>query len=228
MKSLLLLIETADKVCSVALAQNGQIISVKTETNQNKSLEIINLLIDQLFTDTGFSIKALNGVAISAGPGSYTGLRVGASCAKGICYALSIPLIQVDTLSAMIVGVKSRYQQSDYDTYIPMIDARRTEVFCRVEARDKTLILETGHQFLDQTFMESIKNNKKTIFFGSGASKVKIENPLIDFVFDGFELSADDLAPMAFLKYQEQAFESVAYFEPKYMKEVYISSRNPN
>lgn len=225
MNNVLLLIETAAQVCSVALANNGEVISHKTEHDQKKSLEVINDLIEQMFSEVEFSFKDLKAVGISGGPGSYTGLRVGASCAKGICYALDIPLIQIDSLTSMIEGVKERYKKDKYEIYFPMIDARRMEVFCRAEDLNGSCILETNHQFLEHILLADFFSGKKVLFFGNGAFKVKNIIPNIETIFDEFIPSAIDLAQLAHQKFKDSSFQSTAYYEPKYLKEVFISSK---
>ncbi|MBK6338086.1 MAG: tRNA (adenosine(37)-N6)-threonylcarbamoyltransferase complex dimerization subunit type 1 TsaB [Bacteroidetes bacterium] len=225
MKTIILLIETAAQVCSVALASDGVVIGHKFTNDQKKSQEVINDLIAQIFEELSFSINQLSAVAISGGPGSYTGLRVGASCAKGICYALDIPLIHIDSMSSMIEGIKKRYNQLDYDIFFPMIDARRMEVFCRAEDKAGNCILETNHQFLDQQFLESIIENRNALFFGNGASKVKSILPNYKTLIEDFMPSAEDIAQISYQKFLSASFESIAYYEPRYLKEVFISAK---
>jgi tRNA threonylcarbamoyladenosine biosynthesis protein TsaB len=225
MKTIILLIETAAQVCSVALAIDGVVVAHKFTNDQKKSQEVINELIAQMFDEHSFSINQLSAVAISGGPGSYTGLRVGASCAKGICYALDIPLIHIDSVFSMIEGIKKRYNELEYDIYFPMIDARRMEVFCRAEDKKGNCILETNHQFIDEKFLEEVIGNKKTLFFGNGAFKIKSILPNCKTIFEDFIPSAEDIAKISYQKFLSASFESIAYYEPRYLKEVFISAK---
>ncbi|MBW4889295.1 tRNA (adenosine(37)-N6)-threonylcarbamoyltransferase complex dimerization subunit type 1 TsaB [Mucilaginibacter sp. HMF5004] len=221
--SLILLIETATTSCSVALAMDNQIIALREINQRNIHAEVITVYIHELFIESGKKIEELDAIAISSGPGSYTGLRIGVSTAKGLCFALDKPLIAVDTLSAMAQGYKTRGDiQISNDTLLcPMIDARRMEVYTAILDQSGTVIKPTAAEIIDEnSFAGQLKENK-VIFLGDGAEKCRTileYNPNAQ--FDGtFVNSAQDMAVIATKKFNEGIFADIAYFEPYYLKD---------
>ena len=223
--SLLLLIETSTKVCSAALSREGEVIGVAEEKSSSYSHSSqLTVFIKKLIDEAGISFEQLDGVSVSKGPGSYTGLRIGVSVAKGLCYALDIPLISVDTLKAMaVMVVRSRKDilQDNKDVLLcPMIDARRMEVYNAIFDYDLNVVKSVTADVVDSnTFSELLKNN--TIwFFGDGAAKCSsvIDSPNVYFL-EEIEPSAIGMAPLAYEKFMNNNFESTAYFEPFYLKD---------
>ena len=215
--ALILLIETATKSCSVSLSSENKIIACKEEVNKQYShAEKLTVFITELFKTQDFSIKDLDAIAVSKGPGSYTGLRIGISTAKGLCYALDIPLISVSTLRAMAFRMA---QKEESDLYCPMIDARRMEVYnafynsTNKEIRGIQADIIEAHSYQKEL-------DKKVLFFGDGAQKCKqiIQHPNAKFLDDIFP-SSKDMLEIANEKFSENFFEDVAYFEPFYLKD---------
>ena len=215
--ALILLIETATKSCSVSLSSENKIIACKEEVNKQYShAEKLTVFITELFKTQDFSIKDLDAIAVSKGPGSYTGLRIGISTAKGLCYALDIPLISVSTLKAMAFGMA---QKEKSDLYCPMIDARRMEVYNAFYNSTNKEIRGIQADIIEACSYQK-ELDKKVLFFGDGAEKCKqmIQHPNARFI-DGIFPSSKDMLEIANEKFAEKDFEDVAYFEPFYLKD---------
>ncbi|UKN03534.1 tRNA (adenosine(37)-N6)-threonylcarbamoyltransferase complex dimerization subunit type 1 TsaB [Paracrocinitomix mangrovi] len=212
--ALILHLETATKTCSVALSENGQLLQLAEETSDKFShAEKLNFFIEEVMKAAGKSIKDLEAVAISAGPGSYTGLRIGTSSAKGICYALDIPLISINSLKALASLVDTN------DIVCPMFDARRMEVYTALYRNGENL-LETQAMIIDEFSFTSELSQGKIIFVGPGAEKCQeiIQND--NAVFDlATEVSAKGMIQLALEKFKAKDFEDLAYFEPAYLKD---------
>ncbi len=215
---MILHIETSGKTCSVALAKEGVLITyIESTPEKFQHAEVLNVYIEQLMLQASVSLKELSAVCVSSGPGSYTGLRIGASTAKGLCYALDIPLISVATLKGMYSQFLDTY--SGKSTYFcPMIDARRMEVYTsrfdglgNVTSELKALVVN------DSTFAT---HSNPLVLFGDGADKLH-EIPLSKNVTisKGFKPTARGLVKDAYAKFQAKDFEDVAYFTPNYLKE---------
>ena len=216
--SLILSIETATQTCSVALHAGGQLVAVQSLYIANSHAESLLLTIDYLLSITPYNKKELAAVAISSGPGSYTGLRIGATTAKGLCYTLNVPLVAVGTLEAMAHGMQ--LYNTPQALLCPMIDARRMEVYCLlVDSQGKTL--EVPHpQVVDESSFQTWLADYPILFFGDGAAKCKPllgEHPHATFIED-IHPSAQHIGALAYAKFQQYAFEDLAYFEPSYLK----------
>lgn len=221
--SLILQIETATASCSVSLAKDGDVLAFKEVNERNKHAEVITGFIDTLMESADVKYSELDAIAVSCGPGSYTGLRIGISTAKGLCFALDKPLIAVETLEAMAFGViNSNSNLLDEDTLLcPMIDARRMEVFTAIFDAKGNKIQPTSATIIDGDSFKELLQNHKILFFGDGAEKCQSvlgENPNALFL-PGFVNSAIYLTQKASLKFKNKQFEDVAYFEPHYLKE---------
>ena len=233
--SLILSIETATNVCSVALHNEGMLVA-KQEYHLEKSHSgLLALLVRDIVNFAGYTLKDLRAIAVSKGPGSYTGLRIGTATAKGLCYALDIPLVAVNTLEAMAFQV-SRFCRED--AYLcPMIDARRMEVYCLLVDRTRNTIQETAAVVIREDSFKRFLDEKPVWFFGNGAGKCA---PLLDrhknaFFIDAIVPSATDIGFLASTKVRENensSFEDVAYFEPFYLKDFQSNqpkkAANPN
>jgi tRNA threonylcarbamoyladenosine biosynthesis protein TsaB len=221
--SVILQIETATTSCSVALAVDGKVLAFKEVNQRNIHAEVITLFIDELVSSANLTYNDLDAVAVSSGPGSYTGLRIGISTAKGLCFALNKPLIAIETLEAMANGIiHSEDISVDQDTLLcPMIDARRMEVYCALFNIDGQRVRSTSADIIDEQSFSEILAQHKILFFGDGANKCKAvlgDNPNAQFLPD-FVNSANDLTQRAAEKFAKQEFEDVAYFEPYYLKD---------
>jgi tRNA threonylcarbamoyladenosine biosynthesis protein TsaB len=220
--SLILHIETATKVCSVCLSKNGRLIHVIEESSEKYiHAEKLTLLIERLMDEANFNLKELEVISINKGPGSYTGLRIGVSTAKGLCYALGIPLIATDSLVALYFGFKEIMGPiSENELIIPMIDARRMEVYTAAFNNNGEFYYKTNAKVIDQQFFNSLKEFKKLHVFGDGATKLKdkFDHQNIE-IYDSIFCSSKFLIPLAFKNFVNKEFVNVAYFEPYYLKD---------
>jgi tRNA threonylcarbamoyladenosine biosynthesis protein TsaB len=210
-------IETATKVCSVALSINGELKQIQElkEDGYSHGEQLTNL-IQKTLDLGGITAQDLSAVSVSAGPGSYTGLRIGVSTAKGLCYALNVPLISVDTLQAMAEVARICYPNSNL---CPMIDARRMEVFSLITNFESEILKPVSADVLDDS---SYVDFEPFICFGDGAQKMEElwDGRNIEFDLE-LEPSAKGQITSAYQKFLNQEFEDVAYFEPAYLKEFY-------
>jgi len=215
--ALILGIETATKNCSVALFKDGIIIAKKEHISDGYThAEELTLFIQDVINSANITLKKVEAVAISMGPGSYTGLRIGTSTAKGLCYALDIPLIAVSTLKAMAFEMAKNEKSV---IYCPMIDARRMEVFSALYDVNNKLVRDVQADVVDEnTYAEFLAH--EIIFFGDGSLKCKeiISHKNAKFI-EGFHPSAKNLGILAKSKFENKDFEDVAYFEPYYLKD---------
>ena len=219
---MLLCIETSGKNCSVALFEGLQLVSIReVHTEQFSHSENLHVFIEQVLKESNLQPKAIKAIAISAGPGSYTGLRIGVATAKGLCYGWDIPLIALPTLR--ILAEQVSYEFTDIEYIIPMIDARRMEVFTAVYSHDFSPILEERAEILTESTFDTYLNKGKTIFLGDGITKFQaICKHKNAYFWENKFPSAKQMGRLALEKYQAQAFEDIAYFEPFYLKEVYL------
>jgi len=222
--SLILALETATSSCSVALLFDGQVIALQELNERNIHASHITIFVEQVLAEAGKKISDLGAVAVSMGPGSYTGLRIGVSTAKGLCYALDIPLIAINTLQAMASGLKASNTAENRSLYCPMIDARRMEVFTAVYDSEGNEVCPTEAKIIDADSFSELLVTNKIIFFGDGAAKCesvlgKHSNAVI---LTDFVNSAKDLCELSFKKFNAKQFEDVAYFEPYYLKDFLI------
>lgn len=217
----ILLIETATQVCSVGILTNEGLVAIKESFDQKSHAEWITVFIQEVMDKASLSFEKLDAVAVSKGPGSYTGLRIGVSTAKGICYALDKPLIAVDTLRALAFGMRNELQSVDPNTlFCPMIDARRMEVYTAFFDQNIEPITDTQALVVDQDSFQKFWAEKKIFFAGDGASKCK---PLFqqksNAVFLDIGCSVRYMTTLAKTAFDQQNFENVAYFEPFYLKD---------
>ncbi len=221
--ALILCIETSTNICSVALSENGQLLASFEEREANSHAALLTVLIERLMAQSSKAMSDLDAVAVSSGPGSYTGLRIGVSVAKGICYALHKPLIAIPSLQILAAGVwlSEITRDSDKKTLIcSMIDARRMEVYSALYNVNLTLAGEIKAEIIDdQSYSKELEKNS-IIFAGNGAQKCKdfIHHPKAVFL-DGVNPLASQMAKLAFCAFEDKKFESVAYFEPFYLKD---------
>jgi len=220
---MILCLETATPVCSVALNESCCTIALRETEGQNAHSEKITNFIREVMEVAKIDYSQLDAVAVSKGPGSYTGLRIGVSTAKGICYAADLPLMAIDTLEAMAYGMKAKLgnQIGEHDLLIPMIDARRMEVYAAIFDANLNKINDTAALVIDENSFDELLKDHRLWLFGDGAPKLKkvFENqPNINIV-DGFKPSAAYMLPLADKALRERNFVDVAYFEPFYLKD---------
>lgn len=216
--STLLHLETATSICSVALSKDGEIISFKSVSDGFKHAENLFKLIDQVLSESKLSYSELDAVSISAGPGSYTGLRIGVSAAKGLCYGLGVPLIAVPTLKILTYRFIAEHPQFN-GLVVPMIDARRMEVYTSVFNSDGEQLVNDVPLILDESsFQEELKTSQ-VAFIGDGSNKFKslVEGNSNAFFFE-IELNANGMIDFAHQAFRAEKFADLAYFEPEYLK----------
>lgn len=216
--ALILNIETSSKVCSVSIHEDGELKGYSEIHILKSHSQILTVIIQELIDNTGLTVNDFDAIAVSGGPGSYTGLRIGVSAAKGICYGVEKPLIAIDTLLIMASEVNSKNFRKAL--LIPMIDARRMEVYCSVFDNELNTI-EKSHPLVltDQAFVNHL-NQQEVLIFGDGSEKAStiIKSGNATFV-NGIYPSAKWMGQISERLYQEQRFVDVAYFEPYYLKE---------
>lgn len=217
---MILCIETATNTCSVALCDSHGMLGIKESTEERSHASMLTVFIRELMAEQSIDASQLNAVAISLGPGSYTGLRIGVSVAKGMAYALNIPVVAVNTLESMYWSVKDLPSANTTDLFCPMIDARRLEVYSALFNRDGNIVRETGAHVIDAQHLEKELENNRILIFGNGADKCRdiIKNPNASFL-DEYSISASSMYLPAMKAFNEGKFEEVAYFEPFYLKD---------
>jgi tRNA threonylcarbamoyladenosine biosynthesis protein TsaB len=213
-------IETATEVCSVAVSKDGEIIFSKEETKGPSHAVLLGVFVNEAMKKLHSLNITLDAIAISCGPGSYTGLRIGVSEAKGLCYGLDIPLIAINTLHIMAYGVLQKYTFDKNTLLCPMIDARRMEVYDTLFDNELNMVGEIRADIIENTSFDDILQNKKIAFFGNGSAKCKDVLPIVNTIFlEDVYPKASDMIALSEELYQRQDFVDVAYFEPFYLKE---------
>ena len=213
----ILYLETSSKNCSVAVSDNEKLLCVCEEVSENyKQSESLHTYVEWALEGAGISLKEIEAVSLGKGPGSYTGLRIGAASAKGFCYGLKVPLVAVNSLESMI----EPFLGSNYDFVVPLVDARRMEVYTAVyDAHTGKEVSPTEAKILDGTSFEEFRD-KKVLFVGDGAKKAKEILNLPDAVFnENVYPSSQYLIRKTLEKIENREFEDMAYFEPFYLKD---------
>ncbi|MEQ8908329.1 MAG: tRNA (adenosine(37)-N6)-threonylcarbamoyltransferase complex dimerization subunit type 1 TsaB [Vicingaceae bacterium] len=215
----ILALETSTKNCSVAIFENGKLIDAIEEGGAYSHAEKLALFVDQLLSRNKLDYQDLKAVAVSKGPGSYTGLRIGVSLAKGLCYSLSLPLISIETLQHMAWGARKEVKQEEA-FYCPMIDARRMEVYAAIYNSDLELVKPTSADIIEEDSYRDFIAQKPVYFFGDGAEKCKeiLKNERANFIHLNLP-SSKSMGEIAQKNFVQNAFEDLAYFEPFYLKE---------
>ena len=216
--SYILNIESSTTNCSISLANNGELISIRELNEKNYSHSTkLHSFIEEVLKNSNITVNKLSAIAVSSGPGSYTGLRIGVSAAKGLCYALQIPLISVPTLQVLARQLNIQRE----DLIIPVMDARRDEVYSAVYNSEYELVRNIFPEIIDsESFIELAKENK-LYFIGNGQEKcerlIRKNSNLIFSNYDTFP-SSKEMILISFKKFKKSKFEDVAYFEPDYLK----------
>jgi tRNA threonylcarbamoyladenosine biosynthesis protein TsaB len=221
--ALILNIDTATGSAGICLARDGKTLAMLENDAPKEHASWLHPAVDRILRDTGLSMRDLNAVAVTAGPGSYTGLRVGMAAAKGFCYALDLPLITESTLKVMAFAASQ--QLSDIDLLCPMIDARRMEVFTAIYRADMTEGMPATAVIIDEHSFSDWLANHRMSFFGDGSDKCKplINSPRACFEKPGYH--AGYLGILSFLRYLQKEFTGLVYSEPVYTKEFYTHTR---
>lgn len=213
-------IETSTDVCSVALSEDGAVLFSKEDFNGPQHAVTLGVFIDEVLSMADSHAKPIDAVAVSCGPGSYTGLRIGASMAKGICYGRNIPLIALPTLKVLSVPILLMDELPEDALLCPMIDARRMEVYSAIYDRALNPVKEVSADIIDGDSYAEYLNNHPVYFFGNGANKCKevIKHANARFI-DDIQPLARWMFPLADRQFWDKEFQDVAYFEPFYLKE---------
>ncbi len=214
--ALILNIETATKNCSVSLAENGSILAIKELNNGNYShAEVLHPFIVAILKEANISTNQLDAVAVSKGPGSYTGLRIGVSAAKGLCFAIDKPLISIETLTSLSYAISIKN-----GLIVSMLDARRMEVYSAVYDKNHQQVREIKAEIIDSDSFQKELRKGKVYFLGDGAEKCKsiITHKNAIFIEDKFP-SSKEMMQLSYEKYKKNDIEDVAYFEPFYLKD---------
>jgi len=209
-------IETATTNCSVSLSKEGETLVLKEDYNTNYShAESLHVFIEEVIKKANIQLSEIDAIAVSKGPGSYTGLRIGVSAAKGLCFSLNIPLISVDTLESLAYQV-----EVESGIIIPLLDARRMEVYSAIFDSKHKRIRPIEAEIITETSFSDYLKTSNVYFIGDGVEKIKtvIHHPNAIFI-DGKLPSAKNMSILAFDKYKKSDFEDVAYFEPFYLKD---------
>ncbi len=222
--ALILGIETATSICSVALVKDGKLLAIRESEGSREHSAALTGYITDVFFEAGLTYKQLDAVAVSMGPGSYTGLRIGVSSAKGLCYALDKPLIAIDTLKSLAWQVLQLYIEQAKNLYnilfCPMLDARRMEVYTAMFDKDLKLIEPVNASIITEDSFSEFAG-KEIIYFGDGASKCRtLFESKTGFAFeDNINLSAKAICMLAENEFEKGNFADLAYCEPFYLKD---------
>ena len=216
--SYILQIETSTTNCSVAISKYGETIAVKELSNGYSHAENLHVFIKDILADNKLTYADLNAIAVSKGPGSYTGLRIGVSTAKGLCFSLDIPLIAIETLKVLAYQVKE-----EGGFIVPMIDARRMEAYTKVYDAKYKEVREIEAQILDSTSFQEYLTKGSVVFIGNKTEKTKevINHENARFI-DSVN-SAKEMSMLAYAKFKKNHIEDVAYFEPYYLKDFLVT-----
>ncbi len=227
--SLILTIETGTDVCSVGIAKDGEMVSLRESREGRDHASKVATFTDELFAQSGITAKDLDAVAVGMGPGSYTGLRIGVSFAKGLCYGLNIPLIGVGSLEAMCAVAREDYEvglievESWHEARLcPMVDARRMEIYTQLFDSEANAMSGVSAEIIEEGSFGEYNNGAPFLIFGNGAQKCLEYMPwatLIDVV-----PSARGVAKIAHAKFEAGESEDVAYFEPFYLKDFMVTT----
>ena len=217
--ALTLNIEKSSEICSVCISKTGEVKDFREDRNKNSHARVLTLLIDELLKSNSIKYNELDAVAVSAGPGSYTGLRIGVTTAKGLCYSLNKPLLLISTLEALTVGIRQKVSEENFFA-MPVIDARRNDVYTALYSSDGKEILPAGCETLREELEKKVICLGEIYVGGNATEKCKavFRSTQIHFTEDIF-CDSRHLAKISFEKFQQKNFASLAYSEPFYLKE---------
>jgi len=219
--SIILNIETAVQTSSICLAENDRPISVKINPSQKDSAAWLHVAINEIVSENHFNFQQLDAIAVSEGPGSYTGLRVGMATAKGLCYVLNRPLITINTLRMIASAVQKKHE----GLLCPMIDARRMEVFTAVFDQELNFVLAPTNIILNEDSFEELTQENNVLFCGNGAHKFQQMVKHSNAVFDFNEADASAMTSLSYNKFLRGEFADLAYSQPFYGKDFHSSAK---
>lgn len=230
---MIICLETATNLCSVALCDNAGVIAVRESDESKSHASMLTVFIEEILRDNGIRANDLKAVAVSKGPGSYTGLRIGVSVAKGIAYGASIPLIGIETTLSMFFGIRSdKYPITGTEPdslYCPMLDARRMEVYYAIYDATGNRIKNISAEIITRETFAGYPQSQKIIFFGDGALKCREVIDRKNAIYaDNFMMSASYMYKPVFEAFNAHKYEDVAYFEPLYLKDFITTKPRKN
>ena len=215
-------IDTSSPICSVCISDRGRVVAEKNDFSGNKHASVLNTFIEQLLNETGIKAPDLIAVAVSAGPGSYTGLRIGVSVAKGLCYGLGIPLIAIPTLKG-IAWKMSAISADNKGVFVPMIDARRDDAYMAVYDNELKIVEKDSFVTIDGKLFDGfLRLYDSNIYFGgSGADKITkiLSNNKFGTIIENVQCVSSNLSHLSYEYFEREAFENLTYYEPFYLKE---------
>lgn len=224
--AIILCLDTATAVCSVALGRDGVLWQLKESSVPNAHSSLIIPFIEEVVASSGIKLQMVDAIAVSKGPGSYTGLRIGVSTAKGLCYSLDKPLIAISSLRSLAHAMAERYKKEDQVTpepylFCPMIDARRMEVYSALYDMDNRKVRDIQAEIITEDSFRMYLADHRVVFFGDGAPKCRevLGQKRHALIHADFLSSAAHMVPLAENRFREKQFVNVAYFEPFYLKE---------
>ncbi|SMG06946.1 tRNA (adenosine(37)-N6)-threonylcarbamoyltransferase complex dimerization subunit type 1 TsaB [Arenibacter troitsensis] len=220
--TMILNLETATTNCSVSIARNGEIISLREDNSPNYShSEQLHIFIEEALQGASLAFKDISALAVSKGPGSYTGLRIGVSAAKGLCFSLDLPLISVSTLESLAMQGHAR----NYDFIIPVLDARRMEVYSAIFDAQGNRLRETKAEIINKDSFLEYAQKGSVLLIGDGAEKCRelLDHP--NFSFLTALPTATEMGELSYKKFKANDFENVAYFEPYYLKDFMLPTK---
>lgn len=222
--ALILSLDSTTSVCSVAIHRDGRLMESEFSREPRVAASQLGVMVKNVIQKAQIHTKDLSAIAVSSGPGSYTGLRIATSTAKGLCFALNLPLIGINSL---LVLTQQVLDKAEVDFFCPMLDARRMEVYCALFNANLDFIAPIEAKVLTEESFTTELSNSRIAFFGDGSSKFKSLTNHINAVFvESIEPSAVDLGYLAYNQYENQRFENLEAFEPYYLKDFMIKKKN--
>ena len=221
--ALILNIDTAVDVASICLAKDGEVLSIAMNESQKDHASWLHITIKEIFEKNDLELSSVDAIAVTGGPGSYTGLRIGMATAKGICFALNKPLISLNTLLVMANAAK----MEKADLICPMIDARRMEVYTALYTKELEIVKEPAAITLNEKSFDEYLLNNSICFFGNGSNKFKTINKHAKAVFKDLKPDALSMISLSEKSFAEKGFADLAYAEPLYLKEFYTPAKGP-
>ena len=225
--ALILNIDTATDIASVCISENGYSLAYRENNQQKEHASFVHAAINTILIEAGKSLQQIDAFAVTSGPGSYTGLRVGLATAKGFCFALNKPLIIVNTLNVMAqAAIIAKPSALNNLLYCPMIDARRMEVYTAVFTGDLKSVLQPSAIILEPSTFDFWLKDSSVVFFGSGSAKLKDLLRNDKAIFADIEFNAKNLARLAEKSFSQEEFSDVAYAEPNYIKSFFTAQKS--
>jgi len=226
--ALILNIDTAVDVASLCLAKDGEVLSIARNESQKDHASWLHTAIKEIFEKNDLELGSIDAIAVTGGPGSYTGLRIGMATAKGICFALNKPLISLNTLLVMANAAKDVHKNSfgeSADVLCPMIDARRMEVFTAIYTKELEIVKEPAAITLNENSFAEYLSNNSICFFGNGSNKFQAIEKSPQALFSNIKTDASSMVSLSEKSFSEKIFADLAYAEPLYLKEFYTPAK---